>query len=98
MVDCTQQIQPDDEYILNQFMPAHPPHRVTLADVIMGKIREQETEIASQMTRWYILLLPANFPFCWPSLLLFSYLLTFHLFLACFFAPSLPFEKEFISG
>ena len=44
------QLQPEDELLLNQFMPAQPAPRLTLADMIMGKIREQQTELASQMS------------------------------------------------
>ena len=46
-----QNIDPNDERVLAQFMPTHKPQRNTLADLIMGKIRDAETEIASQHSR-----------------------------------------------
>eukprot|EP00039_Didymoeca_costata_P026771 m.16617 g.16617 ORF g.16617 m.16617 type:complete len:433 (+) comp5747_c0_seq2:156-1454(+) len=43
-------IQPEDEATLKMFMPENVKPRHNLADLIMGKIKEKETEIASQMT------------------------------------------------
>ena len=45
------------------FMPKDVPQRLTLADIIMSKIKEKETELASQMSHagacqralWWIL-------------------------------------------
>ena len=54
MVRCLtaslQDIAAEDEAALAQFMPKEAPARITLADVIMSKIKDQETEIESHMS------------------------------------------------
>jgi hypothetical protein len=45
-----QSINPADEAVLEEFMPKTAKKRLTLADAIMGRIKEKETEIASQMS------------------------------------------------
>lgn len=44
------EVDPGDEAALRLFMSDAPPQRQTLADIIMAKIKEKETEIASQMS------------------------------------------------
>ncbi|KNC80667.1 hypothetical protein SARC_06981 [Sphaeroforma arctica JP610] len=43
-------VHEDDEWALKQFMSKEPTKRFTLADAIMGKIRERETEIQTVMS------------------------------------------------
>eukprot|EP00051_Salpingoeca_urceolata_P027599 m.482324 g.482324 ORF g.482324 m.482324 type:complete len:434 (-) comp22494_c0_seq1:18-1319(-) len=43
-------VDPRDERALTAFMAPEPPQRLTLADIIMSKIKEKETEIQSQLT------------------------------------------------
>lgn len=43
-------IEPEDEEVLKAFTSTDAPKQRTLADIIMGKIKEKETEIASQMS------------------------------------------------
>ncbi len=45
-----QDIDVDDEKTLELFMPKDVPKRITLADIILDKIKEKETEIASQIS------------------------------------------------
>lgn len=48
------QVAAEDDAALQAFMPAAPPQRLTLADIILAKIREKETEYASNVSgRWY---------------------------------------------
>ncbi len=44
-----QNIAPSDEKVLEMFMSKSAPKRVTLADIILAKIKEKETEMASQI-------------------------------------------------
>lgn len=44
------QIDQEDEEALQKFMAPRPEKRLTLGDIIMAKIREKQTEIASQMS------------------------------------------------
>ena len=44
-----QDIAAEDERTLELFMPKEVPKRLTLADIILGKIKDKETEIASQI-------------------------------------------------
>jgi len=46
----TVEVDADDEAALEQFMSANPPTKQTLADIIMEKITEKQTEIRSQMS------------------------------------------------
>jgi len=46
----TVEVDADDEAALEQFMSANPPTKRTLADIIMEKITEKQTEIRSQMS------------------------------------------------
>eukprot|EP00040_Diaphanoeca_grandis_P032868 m.200048 g.200048 ORF g.200048 m.200048 type:complete len:443 (-) comp32758_c1_seq1:231-1559(-) len=41
-------INDEDDEALKMFMPSDAPKQATLADIILGKIKEKETEIASQ--------------------------------------------------
>lgn len=45
-----QEINPEDEKALEMFMSKKPEARLTLADMIMEKITEKQTEIQSQFT------------------------------------------------
>jgi hypothetical protein len=47
---CGQGIAPEDEAALQMFMSKEPGKRLNLGELIMSKIREKETEIASQMS------------------------------------------------
>ena len=44
------EINEDDEKILESFMSQDMPQRRTLADAIMEKIRDKETELASRLS------------------------------------------------
>jgi len=44
------EIDPEDDEALAAFMPSAAPQRLTLADIILAKIREKETEMASRMS------------------------------------------------
>jgi len=46
----TVEVDADDEAALEQFMSANPPTKQTLADIIMEKITEKQTEIRSQLS------------------------------------------------
>ena len=43
-----QDVDPEDEKALAKFMNPNPQPRITLADIIMGKITEKQTEIQDQ--------------------------------------------------
>ena len=45
-----QAIAPSDEQAIEAFMAPVPATRRTLADLIMSKIKDRQTEIASQMS------------------------------------------------
>lgn len=45
-----QDVDEEDERALQQFMSKDAPMRRTLADIIMEKLTEKKTEVASQMT------------------------------------------------
>jgi hypothetical protein len=40
----------DDEQVLAKFMSAEPGKRLTLADMVMDRIKEKETEIQSMVS------------------------------------------------
>lgn len=40
----------DDEQVLAKFMSAEPSQRLTLADMVMDRIKEKETEIQTMMS------------------------------------------------
>ncbi|KAG9485378.1 bystin [Eleutherodactylus coqui] len=44
------QVDPEDERAMEMFMNKNPPLRQTLADIIMEKITEKQTEVASAMS------------------------------------------------
>jgi len=44
------EVDAGDEEALRMFMAPEAPSRLTLADIVLGKIKEKETEIASQMS------------------------------------------------
>eukprot|EP00035_Acanthoeca_spectabilis_P024444 m.453828 g.453828 ORF g.453828 m.453828 type:complete len:444 (-) comp20561_c0_seq1:44-1375(-) len=46
----TLEVDEGDEEALKMFMAPDAPARMTLADIVMGKIKEKETEIATQMS------------------------------------------------
>ena len=48
--DCSPEIREEDEQAMKMFMHEDVTPRKTLADLIMEKIRDRETEIASQMS------------------------------------------------
>lgn len=45
-----QEVNEEDEKALQMFMSKDPPVRRTLADIIMEKITEKQTEIRTQMS------------------------------------------------
>lgn len=45
-----QEVNEEDEKALQMFMSKDPPMRRTLADIIMEKITEKQTEIRTQMS------------------------------------------------
>ena len=45
-----QEVDPEDEKALAKFMNPNPQPRITLADIIMGKITEKQTEIQEQFS------------------------------------------------
>lgn len=45
-----QEVNEEDEKALQMFMSKDPPVRQTLADIIMEKITEKQTEIRTQMS------------------------------------------------
>lgn len=45
-----QEVNEEDEKALQMFMSKDPPVRRTLADIIMEKITEKQTEICTQMS------------------------------------------------
>lgn len=50
MFSFSQEINADDEKALEMFMSKKPEARLTLADMIMEKITEKQTEIQTQFT------------------------------------------------
>ena len=48
-----QDIDVGDENVLSQFMSAEPSKRLTLADMVMDRIKEKQTEIQSMMSGMY---------------------------------------------
>ena len=46
----SQEVDDDDEKALEKFMAPNAPARRTLADIIMEKLTEKQTEVASQMS------------------------------------------------
>jgi len=49
-IKLLQEIDADDEKALEMFMSKKPEARLTLADMIMEKITEKQTEIQTQFT------------------------------------------------
>nr|XP_057910186.1 bystin isoform X2 [Doryrhamphus excisus] len=50
MVDTEVVVDPDDEKAIEMFMNKNPPMRRTLADIIMEKITEKQTEVGTVMS------------------------------------------------
>lgn len=50
LLSFLKEINPDDEKALEMFMSKKPGARLTLADMIMEKITEKQTEIQTQFT------------------------------------------------
>lgn len=48
--DFLKEITEEDEKALEKFMSANPAPRLTLADIIMEKITEKQTEIHSKLS------------------------------------------------